>query len=144
MNFSFLLLESVLIKTYLSLVGGTITVQGKVNSTISLVLVSESNTGTQWHLSAYNTVAAIEVLGVHVHRAAFASDAAALLAGQLGQDTKNGHTHDIGEAVGSVGCNYTVLFSQGSLKKKKIITDFFMSYRISTHKKRFIAHKRNI
>ena len=54
----------------------------------------------QSHLCPDDAVASVEVLGVHVHGAALAPDAAGLAAGQLGQHAQDRDTHHVGEAVG--------------------------------------------
>ena len=54
-------------------------------------------------LSSHDAVAAVEVVGVHVHGAAFSPHTATLPTGQLGQNAQDRHTHNMGETVGPGG-----------------------------------------
>merc|ERR1719232_2397069 len=67
------------------------------------------------HLGPHNTVASVEVLGVHVHAAALSPHTAGLAASQLSQDSEDGDAHDVGEAVSPVGGDDGVLGPDGSL-----------------------------
>ena len=54
------------------------------------------------YLSPHNSVAAVKILSVHVHRAALASHTAGRPAGQFSQNAQNRDAHDICEPVGTV------------------------------------------
>ena len=70
--------------TCLALIGSSVTVETEIDSSISLILVSKGNAGSEGnleprgtsrtmffisrlHLSPYDSIASIEVLGIHVH-----------------------------------------------------------------------------
>merc|ERR1719494_440849 len=52
---------------HLALISSSVTVETEIDSSISLVLVSKGNTGSKGNLSSYDSIASIEVLGIHVH-----------------------------------------------------------------------------
>ena len=105
----------------LALVGRPVAVEGKVDSAISAVLVSEGNAGPERNLSSNYPIAAIEVPGVHVHTASLpcnrtvrpvisgdslstlTSHHPTLLPRELRQDPEDGDTQGVGEAMGPVG-----------------------------------------
>lgn len=99
----------------LSLIGSTVTVQCQAHATVTLVLAGQSNTGTQRHLSAHNTVAAIEIGCIHVHGTALAARTTGLNASQLGQYTYWGYTHQICPAMDTVCRDNVVHITHGRL-----------------------------
>lgn len=99
----------------LTLIGGSVTVEGHADTVGALVFGGQRNAGAQRHLSAHDTVAAVKVLGVHVHRAALASGTTALSTGKFGEYAQRGHSHQVGPAVRSVGGDYGVVGSQSCL-----------------------------
>lgn len=56
----------------LSLVGGTVTEQSDANILLLLVLHRESYSRAEWLLCTHNTITAIEILTVHMHRSTLA------------------------------------------------------------------------
>merc|ERR1711988_451093 len=52
---------------HLALIGSSVTVETEIDSSISLILVSKGNAGSEGNLSPNDSIASIEVLGIHVH-----------------------------------------------------------------------------
>ena len=51
----------------LTLVSGSVSIQGEVYSSVTLVLVYKGNSSYKGYLISNNSVSTVEVLGVHMH-----------------------------------------------------------------------------
>lgn len=99
----------------LTLVRGTVTIEGKGGSVMTKIFLGKGNTSTQGNLGANNTVTAKEVWGKHVHGTTFACRDTGLASKKLGQDGGNGGATHVGETVATVGSDDLVLLSQRGL-----------------------------
>ena len=99
----------------LTLVRGTITIEGKGGGLVAEVLLGKGDTGAQGDLSSDNTVSSKEVGGEHVHGASLASRDTSLASEKLGKDGGDGATTHVGESVAAVGGDDLVLGSQSGL-----------------------------
>jgi hypothetical protein len=93
----------------LSLVGGSVSVQGEAGVLLSLVLHGESNTGTDGNLGSDNTVSSVEVLSEHVHGSSLSLGDSVLASKKLSDDALDGGTTKVGETVATVGSDDGVL-----------------------------------
>merc|ERR1719232_1376315 len=100
---------------HLALVCRAVSVQAEGGASVIVVFLSEGYSSSKGHLGPHNTVASVEVLGVHVHAAALSPHTAGLAASQLSQNPKDGNAHDVGEAVSPVGGDDGVLGPDGGL-----------------------------
>lgn len=99
----------------LALVAGTVTVQDDGRLLAALVLVRESQTGTNRDLSANNTIATVEVLDKHVHRSTFAVSDTLASAEQFANDGPNSAASHQRKTVASVRGDDIVIFGDSVL-----------------------------
>lgn len=99
----------------LTLVGGTVTVEGEGGGLVAKVLLSERDTSSQGNLGTDNSVSSKEVGGEHVHGTTLTARDTGLASEKLGQDGGDGATAHVGESVAAVGSDDLVLGGQGSL-----------------------------
>lgn len=99
----------------LALVGGAVAVQRDAHAVVAVVLLGECQTCTQRYLSTNDTIAAVEVLDVHVHGATLAARAPGLPPRQLGQDAEHVVAEDVGPAVRAVGRDDLVMRAHGGV-----------------------------
>lgn len=96
----------------LTLVASSITVQTHSSVLVAIVLVSESQTGTDWNLSTDNSIASIEAFGEHVHRSSLAISDTLPSTKQLTDDGLHGTTTHQGKPVASVGGDNIILLGE--------------------------------
>jgi hypothetical protein len=106
-------LRHVVCLEHLTLVGSTISVQGKGNVLLVLVLACESNTSTNGNLGADDTVSTVESGSEHVHRSTLAVSNALSPAEQFANNGLDGSSAHEGEAVAAVGGDEMVLAVDG-------------------------------
>ena len=87
----------------LALVGRSVAVEGEGHLLLALVLLGEGDAGTDGHLGADDTVAAVEAGREHVHGAALSVGDTLPPAEQLTDDALDGAAAHHGEAVAAVG-----------------------------------------
>jgi hypothetical protein len=97
----------------LTLVGSTISVQGKGNVLLVLVLARESDTGTNRDLGTDDTVSTVESRSEHVHRSTLAVGDALSPAEQFANNGLDGSSAHEGEAVAAVRGDEMVLTVDG-------------------------------
>jgi len=117
----------------LTLVRGTITIEGKSGCFVIEVLLGKGNTGTQGNLSTNNTVTAKEVGGEHVHGTTLATRDTGLASEKFGQDGGNGTATHVREAVAAVGSDNLVVWSQGGLHTDG--NSFLLSHKVAIDQK---------
>ena len=100
----------------LTLVACTITIEGEAGSILAKVLLSESETGTNWYLRADDTVTAEESRREDVHRTTLAARHAVLATEELSKNTLDGTATEDGEGVAAVRGDDQVLRRNGSLE----------------------------
>jgi hypothetical protein len=96
----------------LTLVAGSITVQRNSCVLVSIVLMCESKTSTNWNLSSNNTVSTVEALGEHVHRPSLAIGNTLSATKKFTYDGFHRSTTHESETVTSVGGNEIVFFGE--------------------------------
>ena len=94
---------------HLTLVGSTVTVQDDASVGLLVVLLGESQTGTNGHLGTDDTVATVEVLREHVHGATLAVGNTLPAAQQLTDDRPNRTTAHHSETVAAISSDDLVL-----------------------------------
>jgi hypothetical protein len=98
---------------HLTLVGSTVSVQGKGNVLLVLVLACKGNTSANGNLSADDTISTVESGSEHVHRSTLAVGNALSPAEQFANDGLDGSSAHEGEAVAAVGGDEMVLAVDG-------------------------------
>lgn len=95
-------LRNVVHLKHLALIRRTITIQREAHRLLAVVLRLQRNANAQRHLRSNNTVATVEILRIHMHRAALAARAARRTARQLAQHTLHRFAHQIRPTVATV------------------------------------------
>ena len=99
----------------LALITGSVTVQGNSRILVPIVLMCESETGTDRNLRTNNAISTIKALGKHVHGSSFAVRNTLSSTKKLSNDGFDGSTAHEGKAVAAVGGDDVVFLSEGVL-----------------------------
>lgn len=94
----------------LTLVGGTITIQGQSDVVLAFVLVGKGDSSSDWNLSTYDAVSTIETSSKHVHGTTLSKGNTLSSSEQFSDDGFHGAATHEGEAVTSVRRDEVVFF----------------------------------